>query len=61
MCIGNGAHAMTEKQLTELLGGPEAVNSYLKQQRAAHTPVLTDQSSITDAADEYQRMIGDTE
>lgn len=45
------------KQLTELLGGPEAVNSYLKQQRAMHTPVLTDQSSVGDAADEYQKMI----
>lgn len=45
------------KQLTELLGGPEAVNSYIKQQRAAHTPVLTDQSTLTDAADEYQKMI----
>lgn len=47
------------KQLTELLGGPEAVNSYLKQQRAAHVPQLTDASTVGDAADEYQRMIGD--
>lgn len=49
------------KQLTELLGGPEAVNSYLKQQRAAHIPALPDNSSVIDAADEYQRMIGDSE
>lgn len=47
------------KQLTELLGGAEAVNSYVKQQRAAHVPQLTDSSTVTDAADEYQRMIGD--
>lgn len=47
------------KQLTELLGGPEAVNSYLKQQRASHTPQLTDSSTVSDAADEYQKMIGD--
>ena len=47
------------KQLTDLLGGPEAVHSYMKQQRATHTPQLTADSTVGDAADEYQRMIED--
>lgn len=41
------------------LGLGDGDSAHLKQQRAMHTPSLTDQSSVGDAADEYQRMIGD--
>ena len=47
------------KQLAELLGGPEAANSYIERQRIVHKPQLTDNTTTDDAAEEYRRFIGE--